>query len=135
MSESKLGRISFMNSTTVTSLPMRLKTEANSMPITPPPMTHMRRGTRSMSSSSLEVSTPGSVAPGTGSSLLTEPVATMMRSAVYASPPATTVWASAKSALARTRVMSLFLSRVSMPEARVATTWFFRSTTLAKSSE
>jgi len=143
-SVSKRGRISLQYSRTVTSLPKLRKTEANSSPMTPPPITHNLLGTSSISRISREVSIPGRSAPGIGKEAETEPVAMMIQSAEYscsAAAPASessagrtvTVWASLKEAFPRTRVMFLCDRSPSTPERSCATTAFFRSITLLKS--
>ena len=136
-------------SITVTSEPRDAKTEANSKPITPPPITVRRFGTSFRRSMSEEDSTPGvCAAPGTLSHAGCEPVATMMRSAVNslysensgsrcstaadsASVGQTrTVCASTRRAMPFT--MSTPFSRVSTPERSCATTSSLRSTIRAR---
>ena len=86
MSLSKLGRISLAYSSMVTVLPKLRKMEATSSPMTPAPMIHSFWGIWSMSSISVEVSTPGRSQPSIGGLLAVEPVAMSMCSAVYFSP-------------------------------------------------
>ena len=78
MSWSKRGRISRQNSMTVTSQPKLLKTEANSRPITPPPMMQSRPGRDSSSKREVESRTCGRVMPGMSGITGTEPVAMMI---------------------------------------------------------
>ena len=90
-------------STTVTSVPNEAKTEANSSPMTPAPMTQSRAGISDSERISREVTTPGRPAPGIGSEAGSDPVATKMKSdTISVSPPSAratrTVWASTKRA-------------------------------------
>ncbi len=83
MSLSRAGRHSFRYSMTVTSVPKRWKTEANSMPMTPAPMMVRRLGCSSRASRPVLSTTRGSVlTPSIGSHLVSEPVAMMMFGAV-----------------------------------------------------
>lgn len=76
MSVSMNGRISGSNSTTSTREPSAAKREANSTPMTPPPMTTRRSGMWSIASSPVESTTRPS-APGIGGMTGSEPVAMM----------------------------------------------------------
>ena len=77
-SVSNLGRMSLQYSRTVTSLPKLLNIEANSRPMTPPPITHNLCGISSTSRISLDVNTPRRSFPGIGRVADTDPVATIM---------------------------------------------------------
>ena len=131
---SKCGSTSLAYSSTVTSLPNALNTEANSSPITPAPTMHSLCGTLSMSSSSRDVSTPSSVLPSIGSIADDEPVAMITSFAVTRSPAASTVSASTKRASPRSRWMLGLEMSDSTPSRNCLTTARLRSITAGKSS-
>ena len=84
MSSSMKGRISRVISMTVTSEPRVEYKDANSTPMTPPPMTARRLGTSGRERMPVESTTTGlSFTPGIGGTAGTEPVAMMTCSAVY----------------------------------------------------
>ena len=90
ISLSSMGRHSFRYSMTVTSMPKRWNTEANSIPMTPAPMMHSLEPTGRESgeraSSSVEVTTRGSSMSGRGRSLGLLPVAMMILFAARRTP-------------------------------------------------
>ena len=90
ISLSMLARMRSSASTTVTRQPRALNTEANSMPITPPPMMTRLWGSLSQSSSSSLVTTPGKSAPGIGGTAGVEPVAMRMCSVSSSVPSGST---------------------------------------------
>ena len=71
---------------TVTSEPKRWNTQANSMPMTPAPTMQSFLGRVSSCSSSVEVTTRGSLMSGRGSSFALLPVAMMMLEAEMQTP-------------------------------------------------
>ena len=82
---------------TVTFEPNAENMEANSIPITPPPIIHRSFGVVFISSISRDVRTPGKFAPSIGRTLVTAPVAIMMYGAVYSVSAKSFVSLSAKS--------------------------------------
>ena len=123
-----------MYSTTVTSHPKLLKTDANSRPITPAPMMQRLPGRVSRASNPVESSTPGSSVPSTERALGRDPVAIIKLSAVYSSPPTRTVLLPVKTPLPRTRVMPGCDMSVSTSSRSLSTTAHLRSYIFAKST-
>ena len=122
ISPSRAGRHSFRYSITVTSEPKRLKTEANSMPMTPAPMMARRLGRVSRFSKPVLSTTRGSSMPLMGSHFVSEPVAMMMFLAATESLPTLTVLASTSWARPRTSVMLGCERMVSTPARSWGTT-------------
>ena len=78
-------------STMVTSEPNRLKIDANSQPMMPPPSTTSRRGIGLCASSPVESTQRGESRPGIGGRSGNEPVATIAERNVTSSPPSTAI--------------------------------------------
>ena len=78
-------------STIVTSVPKRLKIEANSQPMIPPPRITSLRGTSVCARSPVESTHRGASIPGIGGRTGNEPVATMALVNVTSSPPSTAI--------------------------------------------
>ena len=78
-------------SMTVTSEPKRLKIEANSQPMIPPPSTTRRRGTSVCASRPVESTHRGESRPWIGGRTGNEPVATIALLKVTSSPPSTAI--------------------------------------------
>ena len=103
-------------STIVTSEPNRLKIEANSQPMMPPPSTTSRRGTDSCASSPVESTQRGESRPGIGGRSGNEPVATTAERNVTSSPPSTAiVFASLKRPMPFTHSTPFALNRLATP--------------------
>ena len=78
-------------STTVTSVPKRLKIEANSQPMIPPPRTTSRRGTSLCARRPVESTHRGESSPGIGGLIGNDPVATIALSNATSSAPSTAI--------------------------------------------
>ncbi len=122
-------------STIVTSLPNRLKIEANSQPMMPPPRTTRRFGTDSCASSPVESTQRGESRPGIGGRSGNEPVATTAERKVTSSPPSTAiVFASLKRPVPLTHSTPFALNRPATPEVICLTTPAFHTFDAPKSS-
>ena len=78
-------------STIVTSLPKRLRIDANSQPMIPPPRTTMRLGTSVCASRPVESTQRAESMPSIGGRSAYEPVATIALLKVTSSPPSTAI--------------------------------------------
>ncbi len=79
-------------SITVTWLPKELKMQANSRPITPPPIMARRDGTSFICSRLVLSTTPSNSRPGMGREAEVEPVASSICVALISCPETTTVF-------------------------------------------
>ena len=119
----------------VTSEPKRLKIEANSQPMMPPPRTARRFGTCSCASSPVESTQRGESRPGIGGRSGNDPVATIACLNVTSSPPSTAiVFASLKRPVPLTHSTPFALKRPATPEVICLTTPAFHALDWAKSS-
>ena len=75
----------------VTSVPKRLKIEANSQPMIPPPSTTSRAGTSVWESRPVESTQRAKSSPGIGGRIGNDPVATIALVNVTSSPPSTAI--------------------------------------------
>ena len=122
-------------STIVTSLPKRLKIDANSQPMIPPPSTTRRFGTDSCASSPVESTQRGESSPGIGGRSGNEPVATTAERKVTSSPPSTAiVFASLKRPVPFTHSTPFALNSPATPCVICFTTPAFQTFDAAKSS-
>jgi hypothetical protein len=119
----------------VTSEPKRLRIEANSHPMMPPPSTTSRRGTRSWASRAVESTQRGLSRPSIGGRIGNEPVATIADLNVTSSPPSTAiVFASLNTPVPFTHSTPFALKRLATPLVICFTTPDFHSFAVAKSS-
>ena len=108
----RLGSIS----TIVTSEPKRLKIEANSQPMMPPPRTTSRRGTSVCARSPVESTQSAESSPSIGGRIGNEPVAMIADLKVTSSPPSTAiVFASLNRPLPLTHSTPFALNSVATP--------------------
>ncbi len=125
-------------SITVTSAPSRCHTLPSSSPITPPPITTSRPGTRSSSSAPVELTMRFSSISMPGSDTLSLPVAMTTCLARKSLAPPSPVTATVFGAVIRpapfSQVTPFFLNRNSTPLVLAATTSFLRACMRARSS-
>jgi hypothetical protein len=122
-------------STIVTSVPKRLKIDANSQPMIPPPRMTSRRGTSVWARSPVESTQRGESRPGIGGRIGYEPVATIALLNVTFSPPSTAiVFASTKRPTPGTHVTPFALKSEATPLVICFTTAAFHSFAVPKSS-
>ena len=108
--------------------------EANSNPMTPPPMMHNREGAVVRLRISVEVTTPAECAPSMGRNFDTDPVAMIRSLAWCSSLPTRIVWASTKRASPSTNEMPGVFISMAIPSTSCLTILFLCSTTFVKSS-
>ncbi len=119
----------------VTSEPKRLKMDANSQPMIPPPRTARRFGTCSCASNPVESTQRGESSPGIGGRSGNEPVATTACLKVTSSPPSTAiVFASLKRPVPFTHSTPFALKSDATPDVICLTTPSFHAFEAAKSS-
>ena len=122
-------------SMTVTSEPKRLKIEANSAPMMPPPRITSRLGISVWASSPVESTHRSDSRPGIGGRSGNEPVATIADLKVMSSPPSTEiVLASLNLPKPLTHSTPLALKRPATPPVICLTTPAFHSLAAPKSS-
>ncbi len=122
-------------STIVTSEPKRLKIEANSQPMMPPPRTRSRPGTDSCASSPVESTQRGESRPSIGGRSGYDPVATIAERNVTSSAPSTAiVCASTKRPVPFTHSTPFALKSPATPCVICLTTPAFHSFETRKSS-
>src|SRR5215475_3317686 len=126
-----LGSISMI----VTSVPKRLKIEANSQPMMPPPRMTSRLGTSVWPSRASESMQRGESSPSIGGQSGDEPVATIALLKVTSSPPSTPiVFASVNLPVPPTHSTPFDLNRLATPDVIWLTTCDFHSFAVGKSS-
>ena len=119
----------------VTSEPKRLKIDANSQPMMPPPRTTSRRGTSVWARRPVESTQRSHSSPGIGGRSGNEPVATIAERKVTSSPPSTArVFASLNDPVPFTHSTPFALKRPATPLVICLTTPAFHSFAAAKSS-
>ncbi len=122
-------------SMTVTSEPKRLKIDANSQPMMPPPSTTSRRGTSVCASRPVESTTRGESRPSIGGLSGKEPVAMIACWKLTSSPPSTAiVCESLNVPVPLTHSTPFALNRLATPPVICLTTPSFHSLATAKSS-
>ena len=128
------GTISSSSSTTSTFTPRAANRPASSTPMTPPPMTHSRRGTSATSMRPVESTTLGLPrVPGMGGMAGAEPVARITTGASRTSPPAITR-PGPSSVPSAERISTPWWSSVCTRLARsFSTTWAFQACMAAQS--
>ena len=128
------GRISGSISTTSTWLPNAANRDANSTPITPPPITTSRCGTALTASRPVESTTSGlSFAPGIGGITGTEPVAMITWSAVLWTPSTSTAPGPTRVPWPKTTSTWFRFSVDATPATSLVTTSAFQAWTFAQS--
>ena len=125
-SSSAKGTISGSISMTVTCVPSMEYSEANSTPMTPPPITARRSGISGNERAPVESMTNGlSLAPGMGGITGTDPVARITWVAVWVVPSTVTFPGPSKVPWPCTTVTPAFFSVAATPPTRVETTLSF----------
>ena len=127
----RLGSISMI----VTSVPKRLKIEANSQPMIPPPRITSRPGTSVCARSPVESTQRGASIPGIGGRTGNEPVATIALLKVTSSAPSTAIaFGPVNAPLPLTHSTPFALKSDAMPPVIWSTTASFHEATVPKSS-
>ncbi len=122
-------------STIVTSVPKRLKIEANSQPMIPPPRTTSRAGTSVCESRPVESTQRGESSPGIGGRIGNEPVQTIaLRKATSSAPSTAIVFGPVNVPWPLTQLTPLALKREATPPVIWSTTASFHAATVGKSS-
>ena len=120
----------------VTSVPKRLKIDANSQPMIPPPRTTRRAGTSVWARSPVESTQRGESSPGIGGRIGNEPVATIALLKFTSSPPSTAiVFAPVNVPLPLSHSTPFALNREATPPVIWSTTASFHEATVPKSSD
>ncbi len=125
-SASSLPKILGAASRTVTLLPKARKIQANSIPMTPPPIMSKRGGTSERSRISSLDKTPGRSFPGMSSSAFTEPLAIRIRFPSTSWPSARTFPGDSIDAWPRITSTPLPFSRSPTPVTRFCTIFSLR---------
>ena len=119
----------------VTSVPKRLKIDANSQPMIPPPRTTSRRGTSVWARRPVESTQRGESIPGIGGRIGNEPVATIALVNVTSSAPSTAIVVGPVNVpFPLTHSTPFALNSEATPPVIWSTTASFQEATVAKSS-